>query len=404
MKKCVLLLAALMVLLTGCGGLTSGEQKEEAVYLGVENYGAEEVNKDTKETFRYRFLIDGEEVTYQIDPGEKNEEGGYDYPIQNLLKENYNYEITVENDIVTAVTELPAEPLDFTAVVNGVPGERTLGNFLKTAVMPAGTTLYIYGGGWDWQDEGSAIQTRTLGVSQDWVRFFREQDENYTFKEKDGDEAKADPASSYYPYGGYNEYYYAGLDCSGYLGWTLYNTFETENGKEGYVGGSTGLARRLSERGLGEWTQDVRAPEPGDTDMMRPGDIMSINGHVFISLGTCSDGSIVILHSTPSDSRTDQPGGGVQISAIGTSEECEAYRLADSYMSEFYPAWYERYPTKLCDPETYFTFEGENAGRFRWNTEGGSECLADPEHLQDMTPEEVLEYVFNGYQEHMGAG
>jgi hypothetical protein len=41
----------------------------EALYEGVENYGAEQVNKDTKETFRYRFLVDGEEKTYQIDPG-----------------------------------------------------------------------------------------------------------------------------------------------------------------------------------------------------------------------------------------------------------------------------------------------------------------------------------------------
>ena len=64
---------------------------------------------------------------------------------------------------------------------------------------------------------GSGLQTRTIGVSPDWVRFFEANGADYTYKEKDGDENQADPENSYYPYGGYNEYYYAGLDCSGYL-------------------------------------------------------------------------------------------------------------------------------------------------------------------------------------------
>ena len=57
-----------------------------------------------------------------------------------------------------------------------------------------------------------------------------------------------------------------------------------------------------------------------------------MNGHVCISFGTCDDGSIVITHSTPSKSINGQPGGGIQISAIGPSEDCEAYQLAKKYM------------------------------------------------------------------------
>ncbi|MCR4893070.1 MAG: hypothetical protein K5989_12935 [Lachnospiraceae bacterium] len=367
----------------------------QAVYLGVKDYGKENVNKDTKADFRYRFIIDGKETALKVDPGELNENGEFSYPIQNQLKENYLYEITVKDDTVTAVTELPEEHLQaFEPVVNGIPGERTIANFLKTAAEPVGTTLYIYGGGWDWQDEGSSIQTRSIGVSPDWVKFFHEHDVNYTFKSKDGNEENAEPENSYYPYGGYNEYYYAGLDCSGYLGWILYNTFETQNGGEGYVGGSTGFAKRLSDKGFGEWTQDVKAPDGESGYEMKPGDIMSINGHVWISLGTCDDGSVVILHSTPADSRTGQPGGGVELSAIGTSEDCEAYNLADQYMSEYYPEWCERYPVKLADPETYFTFEGESAGHFTWDTTENSKGLTDPEKIQDMKPREVLEYIY----------
>ena len=43
------------------------------------------------------------------------------------------------------------------------------------------------------------------------------------------------------------------------------------------------------------------------------------------------------MHSTPSDSKNGQPGGGVQISALNPaapdSKDCEAYRLASKYMA-----------------------------------------------------------------------
>lgn len=353
-----------------------------ATYLGVENYGEEKTNKDNKNDFFYRFDIDGKEVVLSIDNGTKDDDGNYDYPIQNLLKEGYSYNLKLDGDTVISAEEIKENAEDYTPKVSGVAGEKTLLNFLKTALEPVGTTLYIYGGGWDWQDVGSSVQARTIGVSPDWVRFFNEHDENFTYKEKDGNKENADPKTSYYPYGEYNEYYYAGLDCSGYVGWVLYNTFETENMQKGYVMGSTSTAKKLSARDFGIWTQDITE--------FKPGEIMSINGHVWISLGTCKDGSTLIVHSTPSKSRTNQPGGGVQISAIGTSTKCEAYKLADEYMSKYYPQWYSRYPIYLCDPDVYFTFTGENAGKFTWS----EEVLADSENISNMTPKEVLETIF----------
>ena len=393
--------------ITGCTDKKTPEEKVEAgkpetkkmIYLGVENYGAEETNKDNKDHFRYRFSDDGKEVVFSVDNGEMNAAGVYDYPVQNVLKEGYAYNVTFQGETVTTAEETEEgkpEYTSYTPAVSGTPGEMTLENFLKTAMMPVGTTLYIYGGGWNWQDDGSAVQTRTIGVSPDWVRFFEEQDENFTYKGKDGDEKNVDASASYYPFGGYNEYYYAGLDCSGYVGWVIYNTFETENGKEGYVGGATGFAKRLADLGLGTWTQNVEGAGTGAEavdPVILPGDIMSLNGHVWISLGTCDDGSVVILHSTPSYSRTGQPGGGVQIGAVGQDESCEAYTLADHYMSEYFPKWYGRYPAALKKPENYFHFEGEKAGLFRWNTgEGGS--ISDPAGLQKMQPKEVLVLLF----------
>ena len=333
----------------------------KAIYLGVDNYGAEEVNKDTKEAFQYRFLVAGKEVLLGIDSGEQNENGEYEYPVQNVLKEQYPFEITVKGDTVVSAREIREDGIPaFDSVVNGIPGEKTLGNFLKIAMEPVGTTLYIYGGGWDWQDAGSSVQAKTIGVSPDWVRFFWEQDENFTYKSKDGNEDNSDPAKSYYPYGGYNEYYYAGLDCSGFLGWALYNTFETENGKDGYVTFASAYAKKLAEEGYGDYTRKIEAPVLNHDCEMKPGDIMSIGGHVWISLGTCGDGSVVILHSTPADSRTGQPGGGVELSAIGLSEECEAYQLADRYASHY-----------------------DDHGERRPDDEGAREAAADNQNADD---------------------
>ena len=173
------------------------EETLEAVYLGVKDYGKEKTNKDNKENFLYRFGVDEEEIILRIDNGTKDEEGNYDYPIQNLLKEGYRYFVTIADGTVTSVREIEETVPEYQPRVQGTEGERTVTNFLRTALMPVGTTLYIYGGGWDWQDIGSAVQARSFGVSPDWVRFFESQDENFTYKEKDGDETEAVPAHSY---------------------------------------------------------------------------------------------------------------------------------------------------------------------------------------------------------------
>ena len=59
--------------------------------------------------------------------------------------------------------------------VIAIPGEKTLKNFLTTALQPVGTTLYIYGGSWDWQDEGSSLQATTIGIPQSWIDFYQYQ-------------------------------------------------------------------------------------------------------------------------------------------------------------------------------------------------------------------------------------
>ena len=372
-----------------------GVEQIDAVFLGVYNYGTSETKKENADQFFYRFRVNGAEQLFAIDNSLLDENGKPAYPVQNKLKEGYPFTLAVKENVIIDVVELPREDtVSYTPVVCGTPGERTVMNFIKTSLMPVGTTLYVFGGGWDWQDTGSAIQARTLGVSDDWVRFFNSQDENYTFRDKDNDKSQRDPTTSYYPFGGYNEYYYAGLDCSGFVGWATYNTFETENGRPGYVCSSTKMAKRMAEEyGWGDFSQKV-APSESNTYKLRPGDVISMKGHVWISLGTCDDGSVLIVHSTNGIlSKTGQPGGGVALGAIGWSKDCEAYQLADKYMTEFYPEWSSRYSVALSSPDNFFYMEGDTAGRFTWDTTSGK-GLTDDLGAQNMKPSEILKYCY----------
>ena len=420
---------------------------ETYVYLGVKDYGT--VEADSKPDFVHRFYTNGEEVQYTIASSDNK------YAVQNKLQEGYVYDLTIEGGVVTdaaaatadaegtiasiddstvtvngaavkysaiyeisnnaagatavaAVTDLTAlvgktakvygdtvyltfiaEP--YTAPVSGTPGERTLKNYLQTAMNPVGTALYVYGGSWDWQDVNSSNQALTIGLPQSWIDFFQQQDANYTYKNS------ADPAHSYYPHNSWNQYYYAGVDCSAYIGWTVYNVMHTESTtndlSDGYVMSAVKMAKTFADKGWGTWTRDIKS--------FKPGDIFSMSGHVWTVLGVCDDGSIVFLHSTPSDSKAGQ-GGGVQLSALNPNSDddknCEAYKLVTKYMTKYYPEWSERYDAVLrsydsyAAPATGSPFKETWSGNFSWNLDGTG--LTDPDGYADMSAAEILADLF----------
>ncbi len=344
-----------------------GAALERGVYLGVENYGAPETVKENIPNFRYVFEVAGEEVSYPV-----AEDG--EYTVQNVLKRGSTYELTLTDGVLTAVRDVTEDPYVFTPKIAGEPGVRTVGNLIKTALSPVGNTLYVYGGGWNWQDDGSSLAATSVGFFPDWARQFEISDADYEYD-------AADPTSSYFPNGGFNEFWYAGLDCSGYIGWCVYNVMNAEGGGEGFVTASTGFASSLAERGLG--TVSDGAPDPSSGNY-KPGDIVSIKGHVFMIIGVCSDGSAVIAHSTVTKSRTGHEGGGVQISAVGWSKDCEAYGIADGFMTENCPEWNARYETDLKDPSLYFP--GEGGSVFTWS----ESVLSDPDGIRSMSPDLVL--------------
>ncbi len=275
---------------------------------------------------------------------------------------------------------------EYEAVVNPIAGERTLTNFFKTAFSAVGHALYIYGGSWDFQDVGSSNYARSIGVADAWVEFFYEQDATYNYK-------NTNAATSYYPFGAYNEYYYAGVDCSGYVGWVMYNVMNTESGHEGYVMGSNKMAKTFAETyGYGTYTKDYQATIDG-AKTLKTGDIVSCTGHIWICLGVCEDGSVVILHSTPSNSNLGIAGGGAQLGAIGNSESCEAYKLADDYNKKYFKDWADRYPTSLKSYSVYLAQGNANNGKFSWYlNENG---VQDPDDLALKSPAEILKIIFD---------
>lgn len=385
---------------------------ETAVYLGVEGYGTAAADKSGLDSFRYRFFSRGETFTCTMAP----DEGMYTF--QNHLEEGEAYRIHWENGVITNLLDAETVTLrdsdlagkqcyvvslnaghtavapgaaragdravvdgdhvyrllpqpDAAVPVSGEPGLRTVRNFLANALMPVGNALYVYGGGWNWQDNAASDQTRSVALPESWQRFFQSRTADYHYK-------ATEPTASFYPFRGWNAYYFAGLDCSGYVGWCVYRTLNTADLGAGFVTSASDQAADLAHRGLGTLSYDTSA--------LRPGDVVSIGGHVWICVGRCGDGSLVILHSTPSPSRTGQKGGGAQLGAIGSSESCEAYRLIDRYLSAYYPAWYARYVPTLQSPGLYLSVKGV----FSWS---GS-ALSDPEGLRSMSAAQVLSSLF----------
>ena len=309
-----------------------------------------------------------------------------------LHNDDYIKFITNKNKEVVKAYVYPFH--EYIPPIKGDPGVRTLKNFIATALSAVGTGLYVYGGSWSWHNGFCSRQSTTIGVPQSWIDFFQAKDTNYSYKnfidkKRKGKEI-VDHSRSYYPYKGWNQYYYAGVDCSAFVSWVLYNITHTSSGQSGIICGSTYIGSLYSRKGWGilvRKKKDVKKFK----HVFEPGDIVSVKGHVWICLGTCEDKSVLLVHSTSSNSITGNPGGGVQLSAIGKSKKCIAYKLADHYMKTYYSEWYERYRPFLCEGKKYIIFRNINTGIFKWKI---GALLDDPDGYKNKTPREILEDLF----------
>ncbi len=248
-------------------------------------------------------------------------------------------------------TEVPMQTVTLTP---SKESKNSILGLLKTAVKPVGKTMYVWGGGWNEEDTAAGIETVTIGMSDVWEAFALKQDSSYDYN---------------------NTLYqiHDGLDCSGYLGWVVYNTLETENGKDGYVLSASKMAEEFANRGLGNYI-----PTANLNQHWQAGDVMSMEGHVWMVVGMCEDGSVLMLHSSP-------PGVGFYGTALEDGSKSQAVTLAEEVMKTYYPNWYAKYP-KCERSYSYLT----TSSAMRWNRE----TLSDKENLSHMSAEEIVHKIF----------
>ena len=230
----------------------------------------------------------------------------------------------------------------------------TVKKLLMAALEPVGTTLYVYGGGWNEEDTAAGVEALSYGISPRWKEFFDENNASYNYQ---------------------NTMYqiHDGLDCTGYVGYAVYQIFGDTYSDIGYVFKSKDMVSEYA--GMFDSTFVSRY----DIDRYYPGDIMGKSGHVFMVIGECSDGSLLFLQASPpvvSLCGTPTPSG---------NNDSEAVRLAREYMSKYYSESYAWYDSCIRDT-TFLT----NYDQMHWNRN----ILQDPDGYDDMTPEEILKDLF----------
>lgn len=235
----------------------------------------------------------------------------------------------------------------FIEQISNARKQSTIQYMLQVALQPVGTTMYIWGGGWDDEDQTAGTTSTQMGLSAQWENFAKQQNAAYDFNNHRLEREN-------------------GLDCSGYVGWVIYNTFETESGREGYVVTSTDMAKNFADRGWGTYIENP-------TEFL-VGDIVSMDGHVWISMGTCADGSVLLVHSSP-------PGVSVCGTALEDGAESMAVKIATKYMMTYHATWQENYPNRSVSQEYL-----ENVSLVRWN----STTMSDAGKLQALSAEEVI--------------
>lgn len=242
--------------------------------------------------------------------------------------------------------------------VKATAGEKTLKNLLATALQPVGSTMYVWGGGWNKQDTGAGKEARSIGVSPAWKKFFKKQGSGYNFQNTRYQISK-------------------GLDCSGYIGWCIYNVMNTKSGKKGYVMSARKMAKNFASRGWGSYRAKNKVKN------YRAGDIMSSAGHVWMVVGQCRDGSVVLLHSSPP---------GVQLCgtpAPSGKSSSRAAALAKKYMKKYYPGWYKKFPN--CSRGMSYL---RDYAQMRWRISKTS-VMSDPDGYRNMTAEQILKDLFS---------
>lgn len=102
-----------------------------------------------------------------------------------------------------------------------------------------------------------------------------------------------------------------------------------------------------------------------------------MDDHVWMSLGQCSDGSVLLVHASP-------PGVRISGTYLEDGTKSEAVRLAEKVMKTYYEDWYRRYP------ECGVTSSYLKGKKFRWYTTSEK----DPCGLQDKSAQDIVSFLY----------
>ena len=259
----------------------------------------------------------------------------------------------------TSTVETAPKSIEIKAVEAKSPENKiytpTVKNMLANATLPIGRTLYVYGGAWNEEDTAAGVEALSYGISPGWKKFYDQQDSSYDY------------STTRYQI-------HDGIDCTGYVGWTMYQIFGEKYSQNGYVVQSKKMTKTYSEIFGGIYTDKKNVKK------RQAGDIMSSGSHAYMVVGECKDGSVVFMHASPP-----------AVSLCGTytpsgKKDSEAVKLATHYMKTYFPLHYEKYPS-TSRGTSYLT----DYNRMQWS----EEVLPDPDGYRDMWADEILADLFD---------
>lgn len=245
-----------------------------------------------------------------------------------------------------------------------VAGKRTVKNFLQHACSAMGRVAYMWGGG-----QGTP-PNHVLGFDKLLPKYKEYHDADRENKTK----CVAN----------------AGLDCCGYVKWTVYQTFHTEEGKNDTDGSvASGYTADLQSKGFGKRIANTNWAKYD----IKPGDIISTGAHIWIGIGKASDGTSLMIHSSQTGDLVHLSGSGGEAANLAKKYNDIVNSVSTETMGGTPVDWY---PPGKGQGSGHFrrgsdSYEGKTADIFRWNYD--SSGLEDPDGITNMSAEEIMELI-----------
>ena len=186
------------------------------------------------------------------------------------------------------------------------------------------------------------------------------------------------------------------IDCSGFVGWTTYQLMK-DNLPPGITtcsAKSYSIPALYESWGWGKVRKHTELKKNNFYGQFQAGDIVRImhdpknpstsTGHVWIVIGQCSDGSYVLVHSSPPM---------VQISGTPSPDRptdvgSEAIQLAKKYMQQYHGGVISSTQTDAYNYITQSTIDS-----FRWN----SNVLSDPDKFSGKSAAQILKSLYGEF-------